>query len=58
MKYHRYPNGIRFTVSTNRAPNPVRYPRLDMPNMQNALRNEASMLKIKTKYPRLDPATK
>jgi hypothetical protein len=58
MKYHRYPSGTRFTVSTNKAPKPVRYPRLDIPNIQNALRKEASILKIKTKYPRLDPATK
>jgi hypothetical protein len=49
MKYQRYPSGMRFTVSTNRAPKPVRYPRLDMPNMQNALKKDASMLKIRTK---------
>jgi hypothetical protein len=39
-------------------PNPVRYPRLDIPNWENALKKEARRLKIRTKYPRLDPATK
>jgi hypothetical protein len=47
-KYQRKPSGTRFTVSTNRAPKPHRYPIPEIPNMAKALRNDASRLKMST----------